>query len=95
MASVSLVEIERLLVRQRMILERLLIHFEGLRPGTDASAEAALHITHAAETIRSLEKEQRALRYQAEERSPGGSAPLCSTPKIRPTPRPANLLRAS
>ena len=38
MASVSLVEIERLLARQRMILERLIVHFEGLRPGTAAAS---------------------------------------------------------
>ena len=45
----------RLLARQRAIVERLRIHLEGLLPNTDASAEAARRLADAEERALALE----------------------------------------
>ena len=55
MKVVPLRETDRSLARQRLVLEKLLIHFEGLLPGTDASKEVALRIAHELLAIRGLE----------------------------------------
>ena len=56
MKVVPLLETDLLLARKRLILEKLLIHFEGLLPGTEASTEAALQIARELVAIRGLEE---------------------------------------
>jgi hypothetical protein len=60
MEAVSLLETDRLLIRQRLVLEKLLIHFEGALPGTAASTEVALRIAHELVAMRGLEETIRA-----------------------------------
>ena len=56
MTAVSPNETDRLLARQRLILEKLIIHFEGSLPGTKVSTEVALQIAHELVAIRGLEE---------------------------------------
>jgi hypothetical protein len=58
-------ELEQLLARERMILEQLRIHLEGLTPNTNASTLAAIHLDEARQIIGDLETRAYALRRQA------------------------------
>jgi hypothetical protein len=58
--AASLLETHRLLARQRLVLDHLLTHFEGLMPGTESSGEVALRIARQLTTIRGLEETIRA-----------------------------------
>ena len=60
MTAASLLETHRLLAHQRLVLDRLLTHFEGLMPGTETIGEVALRIAHQLATIRGLEETIRA-----------------------------------
>ena len=58
--------LERVLARQRMILEQLRIHCEGLAPNTRDAAAASLRVTDTIQFTRSLEAKKYALHRQAE-----------------------------
>jgi hypothetical protein len=58
-------ELEGLLARQRMILEQLRQHLEGLIPHTTAANQAGLRIADTLHIIRSLEAKKYALCRQA------------------------------
>ena len=58
-------ELEKALTRQRMILEQLRIHLEGLAPNTSAAAQAAHRVAEAAGNVRTLEEEKYIVRRQA------------------------------
>ena len=58
-------ELERLLTRQRMILEQLHVHLEGLAPHTWAAIQANSRVKDAVQAIRSLEAMKHALHSQA------------------------------
>ena len=58
-------ELERVLTRQRMILEQLHVHLEGLAPHTWAAIQASSRVKDAVAAIRSLEAMKHALHSQA------------------------------
>ena len=49
-------ELERVLTRQRMILEQLHVHLEGLAPHTWAAIQASSRVKEAVAAIRSLKR---------------------------------------
>ena len=58
-------EVEKALTRQRMMLEQLRIHLEGLAPNTPAAAQAAHRVAEEARILRTLEEKKYMLRRQA------------------------------
>ena len=58
-------ELERVLTRQRMILEQLHVHLEGLAPHTWAAIQASARVKDAVATIRSLEAMKHSLHSRA------------------------------
>jgi hypothetical protein len=58
-------EVERRLARQRMILEQLRIHLEGLTPRTSAAIHASLLVEEATEFLHSLQEKKCALLRRA------------------------------
>ena len=57
----NIVELERLLARERMILEQLRIHLEGLEPRTTAAIHARSLVAEATGSVRSLKAKKLAM----------------------------------
>ena len=57
----QILELDRLLARERMILQQLQIHYDGLAPGTSAATHASSRIAEAVGFVRSLEAKKYAL----------------------------------
>jgi hypothetical protein len=57
----NIVELDRLLARQRLILEQLRIHLEGLEPRSSAAIQARLLVAETIGSVRSLEAKKLAI----------------------------------
>src|SRR6478735_8546399 len=57
----QILELDRLLARERMILQQLQIHYDDLAPGTSAATHASSRIAEAVRMVRSLEAKKYAL----------------------------------
>ena len=57
----NIVELDRLLARERMILEQLRIHLEGLQPCSNAAIHARSLVAETIGSVRSLEAKKLAM----------------------------------